>query len=78
MRFYQFSFGGSIFAMMYGVLAISLLNIVSELLTDGTTATKLIVSILLSVFSLLIYKFSLWRNSQKSPENWSNIALKLL
>ena len=76
MRFYQLSFGGSISAMIYGISAISLLIIAPEFLTAGQTATKLIVNILLIVFSLLIYRFSLRQNSQKLPENWRNIALK--
>ncbi len=77
MRFYQLSFGGSIAAMAYGVLAISILVIAPEFLTAGQTATKMIINILLIIFSFLIYRFSLRQNSQKLSENWRNIALKL-
>lgn len=77
MRFYQFSFGGSLAAMMYGILAISLLVIAPEFLTAGHQATKLLASVLLIIFSLLIYRFSLRRNSQILSEKWSRIALKL-
>jgi hypothetical protein len=77
MRFYQLSFGGSLSAIMYGVLAISLLIIAPEILTAGQTATKLIANILLIIFTLLIYRFFLRRSSQKLSENWCNIAFKL-
>ncbi len=77
MQFYQLSFGGSIAAMTYGISAIGLLIIAPEFLTAGRTAIKFLVSILLVIFSWLIYRFSLRRNSQKLSENWSNIALKL-
>lgn len=77
MRFYQLSFGGSIPAMLYGVLAISLFIIVPEFATAGNTIIKLMVNVLLIGISFLIYKFALRRTSRKLPENWNDIALKL-
>jgi uncharacterized membrane protein YkgB len=77
MRLYQFAFGGSLSAMVYGILALSFLIIAPDFLTTEQTATKLIVNILLMLLSLLLYRFSLRRNSQKLSENWGNIALKL-
>lgn len=76
MRFYQLSFGGSLAAMTYGILAIGLLVIAPEFLTAGRTEIKLIVNILLVIFSWLIYRFSLRRSSKKLSENWGNIRLK--
>lgn len=77
MRFYQFSFGGSIAAMMYGILAISLVTIAPEFLSAGQRWTKLLVNILLVIFSFLIFRFSLRQSSKKLSENWRNIALNI-
>lgn len=77
MNFYQLSFGGSLSAMLYGILTISLFIIVPEFLTAGNIAAKLIVNVLSIMFSAFIYKFFLQKTSRELPAQWENIAVSL-
>ena len=77
MYFYQLSFGGSISAMLYGILIISSVVVVPEFLTAENVVLKLITNILSVVLCGFIYKLSLSKTSQKLSANWGNIALKL-
>ena len=77
MRFYQLSFGGSIPAMLYGVLTISLFIVAPEFFTAEQITAKIIFNIFSVVVCFLIYKFSLRRISRRLFADWENIALKL-
>jgi len=77
MYFYQLAVGGSLTAMLYRILVISLPIIVPEFIAPEDLKVKLIYNSLLIGLSLFLYKFSLQQSAKKLPENWENIALKL-
>lgn len=77
MNFYQLSFGGSISAMLYGVIIISIFIVAPEFLNVENSILKLAFNIFFAAACFLIYRFTLKTASQKLPLEWERIARRL-
>jgi hypothetical protein len=71
------SLGGSIPAMLYGALIISVLIITPELLPDKHLPNRLIVSVLTILFSVLMYRICLRKTSKELFQYWQFIKKRI-
>jgi hypothetical protein len=77
MDFYQFSFGGSLPAMIYGGVIISLLIIGTEFLTASNSIVNLSANVLLIIFCFFIYRYFLQKSAGLIFKNRETIRLKI-
>ncbi len=71
------SLGGSIPAMMYGALIISVLILAPELLPNKHLPNRLIVNVLTILFSVLIYRICLRKTSKELFQYWKFIKKRI-